>query len=47
MARADRGEAGWKGLRVFATERRAEAEEVLERIRREGPLRRLGLRRKA
>jgi len=37
MARADRGEAGWKGLRVFATERRAEAEAVLERIRKEGP----------
>jgi uncharacterized protein len=36
MARADRGEAGWKGLRVFATERRAEAEVVLERIREEG-----------
>ena len=47
MARADRGEAGWKGLRVFATERRAEAEAVLERIRKEGPVRRLGLRRKA
>ena len=26
MARADRGEAGWKGLRLFAGERRAEAE---------------------
>ena len=37
MARADRGEAGWKGLRIFATERRAEAEAVLERIRKEGP----------
>jgi uncharacterized protein YcaQ len=37
MARADRGQAGWKGLRVFATERRAEAEAVLERIRKEGP----------
>ena len=37
MARADRGEAGWKGLRVFATERRAEAEALLERIRDEGP----------
>jgi uncharacterized protein YcaQ len=37
MARADRGEAGWKGLRVFAHERRAEAEVVLERIRNEGP----------
>ncbi len=38
MARAERGEAGWKGLRVFATERRAEAEAVLARIRNEGPL---------
>ena len=37
MAKADRGEAGWRGLRVFATERRAEAEAVLERIRKEGP----------
>ena len=37
MARADRGEAGWRGLRVFAGERRAEAEALLERIRNEGP----------
>jgi uncharacterized protein len=37
MARADRGEAGWKGLRVFARERRPEAEALLERIRAEGP----------
>jgi uncharacterized protein YcaQ len=37
MARADRGEAGWKGLRVFARERRAEAEALLDRIRAEGP----------
>ena len=37
MARADRGEAGWKGLRMFATDRRAEAEAVLDRIRKEGP----------
>jgi uncharacterized protein YcaQ len=37
MARADRGEAGWKGLRLFAGERRAEAEALLERIRNEGP----------
>src|SRR5215472_6503721 len=37
MAEADRGEAGWKGLRVFATERRGKAESVLERIRKEGP----------
>ena len=38
MARAERGEAGWKGLRVFATERRAEAQAALKRIRDEGPL---------
>ena len=37
MARADRGEVGWKGLRVFAGERRAEAEALLNRIRNEGP----------
>ena len=37
MARADRGDAGWKGLRVFAGERRAEAEGFLKRIRNEGP----------
>ncbi len=38
MARADSGEAGWSGLRVFAGERRAEAEALLARIRAEGPL---------
>jgi uncharacterized protein len=38
MARADRGEAGWKMLRHFARERRAEAEAALARIRAEGPL---------
>jgi len=38
MARADRGLAGHAGMRVFATERRAEAMAVLERIREEGPL---------
>ena len=37
MARADRGSAGWKGLRLFAGERRAEAEALLNRIRNEGP----------
>jgi uncharacterized protein YcaQ len=37
MARAERGEAGWKGLRVFAKERREHAEAVLERIEAEGP----------
>jgi uncharacterized protein YcaQ len=38
MAAADRGEIGWPTMRAFATERRAEAEKVLERIRAEGPL---------
>src|SRR3984885_10022592 len=37
MARADRGKAGWKGLRLFAGERRPEAEALLDRIRKEGP----------
>lgn len=37
MARADRGEVGWTGLRVFARERRAEAEGFLKRIRNDGP----------
>ena len=37
MARADRGGAGWKGLRLFAGERRAEAEALLQRLRDEGP----------
>jgi hypothetical protein len=37
MARADRGETGWKGLRAFAGERRADAEALLNRIRSEGP----------
>lgn len=38
MDRADRGEAGWKGLRIFAGERRAEAMALLDRIHGEGPL---------
>lgn len=38
MARAERGEIGYQALRRFATERRAEAEAVLERIAAEGPL---------
>jgi len=38
MAQADRGEAGWIGMRAFAGERRAEAEAVLARIRAEGPM---------
>ncbi len=33
MARADRGDAGWTGLRIFATERRPEAEALLTQIR--------------
>jgi hypothetical protein len=37
MARAERGEVGWKGLRLFARERRVEAEALLDRIRNEGP----------
>jgi uncharacterized protein len=37
MARAHRGEVGWKGLRLFAGERRAEAQALLDRIRDEGP----------
>ncbi len=38
MAQADRGEAGWARLRLFATERRAEAMALLARIRDEGPM---------
>jgi uncharacterized protein YcaQ len=38
MARAERGEAGWQGLRIFAREHRAVAEAVLARIRDEGPM---------
>ncbi|WP_199192678.1 winged helix-turn-helix domain-containing protein [Allosphingosinicella deserti] len=38
MAAADRGQSGWKSMRRFAVERRAEAETVLARIRGEGPL---------
>jgi uncharacterized protein YcaQ len=38
MARADRGEAGYQGIRVYANERRMEAMRVLDRIRDEGPL---------
>jgi len=38
MARAERGEAGWKSLRTFVDERRAEADKILERIAAEGPL---------
>ena len=38
MEEADRGERGWANLRVFAGERRPEAQAVLDRIRTEGPL---------
>ena len=38
MDRANRGEAGWGSLRAFATERRHDAEAILERIRDEGAL---------
>lgn len=38
MRQAEAGEIGWKSLRAFAGERRAEADAVLERIRAEGPL---------
>lgn len=38
MAQADRGEAGWTGMRVYATERRNEAMALLDRIRIDGPM---------
>ncbi|WP_276330925.1 winged helix-turn-helix domain-containing protein [Methylobacterium currus] len=38
MARADQGQAGYTGMRVFAGERRAEAMALLARLRDEGPL---------
>lgn len=38
MAQADRGDAGWGRMRIYATERRGEAMALLERIRAEGPL---------
>ena len=38
MAAADRGEVGWPTMRAFASERRREAEAVLDRIRTDGPL---------
>ncbi|WP_279479272.1 winged helix-turn-helix domain-containing protein [Aureimonas sp. SK2] len=37
MMRADRGEAGYPGMRAFAGPRRAEAMALLDRIRRDGP----------
>jgi len=38
MARADRGQAGYKSMRDFAGPRRAEAAAILDRVRGEGPL---------
>lgn len=38
MQQADRGEAGWVWMRAYATERRADAMAVLDRIRADGPL---------
>lgn len=38
MAQAERGEAGWARIRVFAREKRAAAEAILARLRAEGPL---------
>jgi len=38
MARAERGEIGWRQLRLFAQERNHEARAVLDRIAAEGPL---------
>lgn len=38
MARAERGEAGWKSMQAFRVERKAEADAVLARIVTEGPL---------
>ena len=38
MARAERGVGTWGQLRVYAGEKRAQADALLERIRSEGPL---------
>jgi uncharacterized protein YcaQ len=38
MAQADRGDTGWSRMRPYATERRAEAMALLDRIRVDGPL---------
>jgi uncharacterized protein YcaQ len=38
MAQADRGDAGYDRMRVFATERRTEAMRLLDRIRIDGPM---------
>jgi len=37
MAQAERGDTGWSRMRAYATERRAEAMAVLDRIRVDGP----------
>lgn len=38
MAAADRGDAAWTGMRLYATERRGEAMAMLDRIRADGPM---------
>jgi uncharacterized protein len=38
MQQADNGEVGWGSMRIFARERRSEAQQVLDRICAEGPL---------
>src|SRR5215210_6385220 len=38
MEQADNGEVGWRSMRSFARERRSEAQQVVDRIRAEGPL---------
>ena len=38
MQQADGGEVGWRSMRIFARERRSEAQQVLDRIRAEGSL---------
>jgi uncharacterized protein len=38
MTEAERGEIGWRSLRLYAHEHRKEADAILERIRNEGPL---------
>jgi uncharacterized protein YcaQ len=38
MAQAERGEIGWKHLRIYAREHRKDAEAVLRRIQVDGPL---------
>ena len=38
MQQADSGEVGWRSMRIFARERRSEAQHVLDRIRADGPM---------